>query len=116
MRSVVIIITTTTTTIIIIIISSSSSTHGGDNEWRQPRGHPPQQHLNPTLIDPTPNIAVADGRFIFLYCCSSFLPIPSTPSATAGYVLTISGRKFEYMRPVRTAGDGASFRPLAEST
>ena len=20
-------------------------THGGDNEWRQPRGHPPQQHL-----------------------------------------------------------------------
>jgi len=43
---VVIIITTTTTTIIIIISSSSSSsTHGGDNEWRQPRGHPPQQHL-----------------------------------------------------------------------
>ena len=31
--------------IIIIIISSSSSTHGGYNEWRQPRGHPPQQHL-----------------------------------------------------------------------
>jgi len=56
--------------IIIIIISSSSSsssTHGGDNEWRQPRGHPPQQHLwqnsaNPTLIDsaPNPNIAAAD--------------------------------------------------------
>jgi len=42
---IIIIITTTTTIIIIIISSSSSSTHGGDNEWRQPRGHPQQQHL-----------------------------------------------------------------------
>ena len=48
------------------------------------------------------------------------LPIPSIPSATAGYSLppslTKNGRKFEYMRPVNAAGDGASSRPLAENT
>ena len=52
------------------------------------------------------------------------LPIPSMPSATVGYSLppslppslTKNGRKFEYMRPVNAADDGASSRPLAENT
>ena len=77
------------------------------------------------MIDsaPNPNIAVADGNFISLYCCPTLLAYPEHAVRYSGLLppslppsLTKNGRKFEYMRPVSAAGDGASSRPLAENT